>query len=138
MAASRIGILLLIVVVRVCGWILIVVEVAASALIAPIASFFVYVFLLRRLRVARGERCIMDNPMLSRLLLLVSCVPASEGPSRVASIVGSHLLASPRASVASPSGALILLVIGILRAFLVVAATSSAGASSSASFVIHY
>jgi hypothetical protein len=74
--------------------------------------------------------------MLSRLLLLVSCVPASEGPSRVASIVGSRLLASPRAiSVASPSGALILL---ILRAFLVVAATSSAGASSSSSFVIHY
>ena len=82
----------------------------------------------------------MDDPMLSRLLLLVSCVPATEGPSRVASIVGTHLLASPRAiSVASPSGALILLIIGILRAFLVVAATSSAGASSSSSsFVIHY
>lgn len=135
MAASRIGILLLIVIVRVCGWILIVVEVAASAFVAPIASFFVNVFLLGRLRVARGERCVMDNPVLSRLLLFVSCVAATEGPSRVASIVGSRLLAI---SVASPSGALILLIIGILRAFLVVAATSSAGAASSSSFVIHY
>jgi hypothetical protein len=130
MAASRIGILLLIVVFRVCGWILIVVEVAAYAFVAPIASFFVDVFLLRRLLVARGEQCVMDDPILSRLLLLVSCVPATEGLSRVASIVGTRLVASPRAiSVASPSRALILLVIGILRAFLVVAVTSSAGAS---------
>ena len=78
----------------------------------------------------------MNNSMLSHLLLFVSCV-STEGPSRVPSIVGTHLLASPHApSVASPPGALILLIIGILRSFLVVAATSSAGASSS--FVVHY
>ena len=71
------------------------------------------------------------------LLLLVSCVSTEDHPSRVTSIVGTHLLASPHAaSVASPPGALILLIIGILRAFLVVAASSSAGSSSS--FVVHY